>query len=73
MSINTLKCPKCESRIDKVLVLSVSGSNANERSNYCDCWAYGCPHCQTILSVQADPFIMNDEIRNLIRHVSKQP
>lgn len=60
------KCPKCETSISR-FKLELTKAQRLGSPNLWHCWAFCCPSCETVVSVQVDPTALRDEIVDEIK------
>ena len=58
---NTGKCPYCQEIIQEVKVeeVDISDSSQDKRQGF----SYQCPACSTVLGVQMNPIILNEQLK----------
>jgi hypothetical protein len=65
-----MKCPSCKKTIStpsaQIVEMQLGGSGGTNIRGV----VYACQHCQTILSVQADPMALNADLVSKLRRPS---
>ena len=55
-------CPYCKAPLSTVLSAGVQVSDGGEPVRYLKGISYSCPDCTSIISIQIDPVVLNNEL-----------